>query len=543
VVTGDTMYNGFYRFKQEPFRVTPDPDFFFLSSSHREALAALIYGIEKRKGFIAVVGEVGVGKTTVLRSYLENTDHDNLTTVYVFNANVSFQQLLKTIFRELAIESAGDELAESVRTFHEYLIDQYEKGRNVALLIDEAQNMPTETLENLRMLSNLETSTDKLLQMVLIGQPELQAKLDQHELRQLKQRIAIFHRIMPLNRDESLLYINHRLNRVALGREPIFTQKALKGIIKYSGGIPRVINILCDNALIAGFGYQKKPIDYKMVREIIADLNGRKKSSLLRQCVVAAAVFLLVIVAALGFQKSHRLQAFLKNTHDYLQGNEKKAGSTYKRPIIEKKSPQSKAETGKSAPLPENKRDIATPSDLETTSKEGLPAIDDPKIPEDKPRSANVEYARRSGTSGDASRALNASNIGSDPATDEGLSVPSAVFVIFPDRLQKDRLVAAGEVRDDKVKSIEPINEPSSATAAASTAPSLESGSARETNRTIRIVQKGDSLTQLVAEVYGSADNTLIELVRKNNPWIQDINRILVGAEILFPETPGPNKP
>ena len=190
----------------------------------------MIYGIEERKGFIAITGEIGVGKTTILRSYLEGADPEKLKVVYIFNAVLSFESLLKQIFNELGTcRGAGRWCPELVNQLHRFLIEEYKNDRNVALIIDEAQNMPVETLENLRMLSNLETSKDKLVQIVMVGQPEFERKLELPELRQLKQRIAIRCRSSLLNRDESLAYIQHRLMKGSYFHNQIFTKAPSKG--------------------------------------------------------------------------------------------------------------------------------------------------------------------------------------------------------------------------------------------------------------------------------------------------------------------------
>ncbi|MFZ0932187.1 MAG: AAA family ATPase [Syntrophobacteraceae bacterium] len=271
------MYLDFYKFKKSPFHITPDPEFLFLSASHKEASACLIYGIEERKGFIAITGEIGVGKTTILRSYLENIEPEKLRVVYIFNAVLSFESLLKQIFNELGLVAAeGTGVPGLVNHLHRFLIEEYKNERNVALIIDEAQNMPVETLENLRMLSNLETSKDKLVQIVMVGQPEFERKLELEELRQLKQRVAIRCRIKPLTRDESLAYIQHRLMKASLFHNQVFTKGALKRIVKEAGGFPRLINIFCDNAMITGFGYQRNPVGKKIIKEVIADFRGGK---------------------------------------------------------------------------------------------------------------------------------------------------------------------------------------------------------------------------------------------------------------------------
>lgn len=248
------MYLNFFGLRKEPFHITPDPEFLFLSPSHKEALASIIYGIEKRKGFIAVVGGVGVGKTMLFRSYLEGADRKHLKIVYFFNSNISFKDLLEMIFEELGIEVGSDDVFKLLSKLQLALIEEYKQGFNVVLVVDEAQNMPFETLENLRMLSNLETSKDKLIQIVLIGQPEFDTQLNRYELRQLKQRLAVRSTINPLSKKESLAYIDHRLQLAKLRprESSIFTPGALKVIIRSADGIPRAINILCDNVLING---------------------------------------------------------------------------------------------------------------------------------------------------------------------------------------------------------------------------------------------------------------------------------------------------
>lgn len=271
------MYLKFYDLSKEPFHITPDPEFLYLSPSHKEAMAAIIYGIEQRKGFVAIIGAVGVGKTTILRSYLDAADRQHLKIIYIFNARLTFNGLLKSIFQELEIKPKSRDAVEMVNSLYEVLIEEYKSGNTLVLVIDEAQNMPVETLENLRMLSNLETTKDKLIQIVLIGQPEFEETLNLDQLRQLKQRIAVRSTIMPLTNEESLEYIKYRIMRAGGLASSCFTKQALNEIVKKARGIPRVINILCDNSLINGFGYQQKPVGLKVVREVIADLKGRRK--------------------------------------------------------------------------------------------------------------------------------------------------------------------------------------------------------------------------------------------------------------------------
>lgn len=271
------MYLNFFELKKEPFQITPDPSFLYLSHSHREALASIIYGVEKKKGFILIVGAIGVGKTTILRAYLEKTDKFKTKIIYLFDSNISYHNLLRHIFRELAIIQDGDGVCQMVNQLQKVLINEYREGRNIILLIDEAQNMPPDTLESLRMLSNLETATEKLIQIVFCAQPEFEKTLNLDELKQLKQRIAVRAVISPLNRQEGFLYITHRLKK-ASDKEPIiFTTGALREIVRYSEGIPRIINVICDNCLISAFGYGKKKIGTRVVLEILRDFGIRRR--------------------------------------------------------------------------------------------------------------------------------------------------------------------------------------------------------------------------------------------------------------------------
>ena len=291
------MYLDFYHLKKAPFHITPDPEFLFLSPSHKVALGALVYGIEERQGFVALIGEVGLGKTTILRSYLERVDQIQLKAIYIFNSNVSFSDLLKTICQEFGLEVTTDDIFDTVNRLHQVLIEEYRQGRNVALIVDEAQHMPIETLEPLRMLSNLETSTQKLIQIVLVGQPEFEDKLNNHALRQLKQRLVIRATISPLTDAESLEYIAYRLAKVSMIDAPIFTRGALRQIVTQARGTPRVLNVLCTNALIQGFGYRKQRIAARIAREVIAAYLGKKPRRLWRPWLALAGT--AVLLAAL----------------------------------------------------------------------------------------------------------------------------------------------------------------------------------------------------------------------------------------------------
>ena len=224
------MYLDYYNLKTEPFQITPDPEFLYLSPSHREALATITYAVEQGKGFMALVGEVGLGKTTLLQSFLQERQGVKEKVIYLFNSRFSYGGLLRALARELDLEAASEEPEELLNHIYQALIREYAQGNNVILLIDEAQGLPEETLEGLRLISNLETPTEKLLQIILVGQPELTARLDRYELRQLKQRIAVQAVLSPLTRKESREYLRFRLEKAGGRAEDIFTRRALEKI-------------------------------------------------------------------------------------------------------------------------------------------------------------------------------------------------------------------------------------------------------------------------------------------------------------------------
>jgi general secretion pathway protein A len=378
-------------------------------------------GVSQKKGFIAVTGDVGVGKTTIVRYYLETVDRQLLKIIYLFNANVSFPGLLKTIYKELGLESGTDDMVEMVNHLHEILIEEYKQGRSVLLIIDEAQNMPVETLENLRMLSNLETSTDKLIQIVLIGQSEFEEKLNQNELRQLNQRIAIRSRILPLTEKESIDYIKHRLAKAGQDeKDRVFTRGAMKKMVRQAKGIPRILNILCDNALITGFGYKKRPVNSKIVKEVIADFKSRAKPSLLRWVLAPAALIIFVAGAFLVYPHKDLVLSGLEN------------------PVLSKTTEQNEPE------------EAVRPS-------AGKPVL-----------------------------------FGTEQ------SVPV----------------------EEKIEPVEQEIKPVP----------------RKSFPLTQVAEYGDSLFGLFKKIYGYTDDKLLEKVKQKNPRIKDVNKILAGQKIIFPE-------
>ena len=416
------MYLDFYLLKKEPFHITPDPEFLFLSPSHKAALTALVYGVEERQGFVALLGEMGLGKTTILRSYLERVDQSQLKPIHLLHPNLSFRELLYTLCQECGLEGTTENIAETITRLHHVLIGEYQQGRNVALLVDEAQHMPLETLEQLLLLSNLETSTQKLLQIVLVGQPEFEAKLNTQALRQLKQRLVIRATIVPLTAEESRDYILYRLAKVRLVDNPIFTRGALQAIITQAQGIPRVLNILCTNALIQGFVKGQPRISVKIAQEVIAEYTGKKPRQGWRPWVAVAGALALLAVGHWGSPYAHSLFAKLH--------------------------------------LPR-----ATPSGTLPETPAG---------------------GRDSGPLGSASTPF----LPLEPAKEAAFPPPEPSA--FPQMAPVD----------------------------------------------VRIIQKGDQITQLAREVYGVSNPAVFAWIKQNNPHLQNVNRLKVGMQLTFPPLP-----
>jgi len=270
------MYCEFYGLKERPFNVTSDPAFFFLSSSHKEALSHLIYGVNERKGIIVVSGEIGTGKTTLCRVFLKHSQHKNIKTAFIINPNFSTKELLEAIIADFGISVTKKTKLSLVTQLNQFLLEERMRGNNAVLIIDEAQNLKPNQLEEIRLLSNLETDKEKLLQIVLTGQPELKFKLNLESLAQLQQRVAVYYHIRPLERTELKYYINHRLRISGSSLEKInFTEEAQEVIYNFSGGTPRLVNILCDRCLLAGFVAQTKTIDAKITQNSLKELKIR----------------------------------------------------------------------------------------------------------------------------------------------------------------------------------------------------------------------------------------------------------------------------
>jgi len=267
------VYLEYYGLKLAPFDLTPNPRFLFHSRKHREALNHLLYGIRERKGFVQLTGEVGAGKTTLCRALLEQLD-GHFSTALILNPVLDADGLMKAVATEFGLNVKGRDRLETLAAISEYLLQQVHQGRETVLIIDEAQDLTGELLEQVRLLSNIETDDRKLLQIILLGQPELRDRLNAHRLRQLRQRITVRYHLMPLTRSELGQYVQHRLELAGAKGSPIFTRPALWRIFHYSGGIPRLINAVCDKALLAGFVEQTDRITFRLVGRAIRELEG-----------------------------------------------------------------------------------------------------------------------------------------------------------------------------------------------------------------------------------------------------------------------------
>jgi general secretion pathway protein A len=266
------MYIEYYGLLRSPFEMTPDPSFLYLGEAHREGLATLVYGVNSGKGFVMLTGEVGTGKTTLLHALLGQLDSQTRS-AFIFNPRLNPLDFFRILFEELEIEAVGRTKAEYLLTLNQFLIDRLEKNERTLLIVDEAQNLSAEMLEEIRLLSNLETPRSKLIQIMLVGQPELKEMLRRPELRQLRQRIALAHHLRPFDADETSDYVEERLRKAGYTGRRLFKRSAQKEIYRVTGGTPRLINVVCDSAMLLGFAKQKTVIDASMIREVASDLD------------------------------------------------------------------------------------------------------------------------------------------------------------------------------------------------------------------------------------------------------------------------------
>ena len=304
-----SIYTKYYGFKERPFEITPDPQFVYLSENHKEALAYLKYAVQEGKGFSVITGEAGTGKTTLVHLLLSSLD-GKVRTAYIFNPIMDRADFLNYVCDDLGIESDGmRSRGQSLTALQNFLLERFANDEKVFLIIDEAQTLDPDLLQEVRLLTNLETSKSKLLHVILLGQPELKKILAQPRFRPLKQRITVRYHLRPLNRKETKEYILYRLKRAGTRNIALFDDGAIREIYNYSKGIPRLINIVCDNALLLGYSQEYKRIGKATTREVIRDLEGGGKGPWGRYLWIVILLLFLIVAAEL----------FLLQTAGYLQ--------------------------------------------------------------------------------------------------------------------------------------------------------------------------------------------------------------------------------
>jgi general secretion pathway protein A len=268
------MYKEFYKLNENPFNVTSDPHFLYMSRRHKEALSSLIYGIQQRKGFIEITGDIGTGKTTLCRALLNELD-SKTKTAFILNPRLSEIQFIRAVIDDFGIAVKNNSKAEMIKALNGFLIEQLAHGNNVVLIIDESQNLKKNLLEEIRLLSNLETEKEKLFQIVLVGQPELRDKLSSPELAQLRQRIAVRYHVLPLDKKDIRIYINHRLEVAGSTGDISWTEDAIDEIYNYSNGVPRLINIVCDRSMLLGYVKAIKNFDRDMIAQAVSEIENK----------------------------------------------------------------------------------------------------------------------------------------------------------------------------------------------------------------------------------------------------------------------------
>ena len=273
------MYKEFFGLRANPFNVNPDPRYLFLTRHTEEALACLTYGIQSRKGFVLLTGEVGTGKTTLINKLMEWLRLQQVATAFVFNSRLDVPQFLDYMMTDFGIPCETESKSQILQRLYNWLLDRYRAGETATLIVDEAQNLSDEVLEEIRMLTNLETFTEKLLQIVLVGQPELEVKLKQPQLRQLRQRLTLRAKTHPLSIEETRAYVQQRLRIAGATGPAIFEPEAINAIHRDSRGIPRVINLICEHCLVSAFVDQKKTVSVDIVDQVARDFDLRDEAA------------------------------------------------------------------------------------------------------------------------------------------------------------------------------------------------------------------------------------------------------------------------
>jgi general secretion pathway protein A len=587
----ECMYERYYRLARAPFDIAPNPAFLFATPSHSEALATIAYGIEKRKGFIVLTGEVGLGKTTLLRAYLDQADRAGLDLAYVLHPAIEFKDLLVVIGDEIGLELKSDRsLFELIDTIQHRLIERYRAGRNMAIIVDEAQRLPESTLENLRLLSNLETEHDKLIQIVLVGQPELDDFLNRTEMRQLAQRVALRARLKPLDVGDSVAYLHHRL-RLAGAKYPekVLAPGAMKKLAVEARGVPRVLNILADNTLITGFALQRQPVPVSVVDDVVDEYYGRPKrrGATARWLVPAAAAGVVAVgAAALALSPAplNRVKEMVAVPSLPATDGDGSAGAASQamKPALTP-PPSAAAVMPPEAPKPPALQPAARPSATAKTETprgtagiEGSAGLSPPAAPTAAPAAtytppapaaepapsvaapavpvapapvapAAPAAAPAPSTAPGAGTVAAAANMPPDTRYHSGIEtqplpppVASTAPVTSGDTqrlaaLQPPATTAPAAAEAPPPSALTPAQVPPAGTPAAELAPPAPKPN---TGERVHVVRLGDTLYQLVLDEYGIWNARTRDLVLRRNPAVTNSNVLWVGQVLTFPARP-----
>jgi general secretion pathway protein A len=584
------MYERFYRLARAPFDIAPNPAFLFATPSHSEALATIAYGIEKRKGFIVLTGEVGLGKTTLLRAYLDQADRAGLDLAYVLHPAIEFKDLLVVIGDEIGLELKSDRsLFELIDTIQHRLIERYRAGRNMAIIVDEAQRLPESTLENLRLLSNLETEHDKLIQIVLVGQPELDDFLNRTEMRQLAQRVALRARLKPLDVGDSIAYLHHRL-RLAGAKYPekVLAPAAMKKLAVESRGVPRVLNILADNTLITGFALQRQPVPVSVVDDVVNEYYGRpKRRGATARWLVPAAAAVLVAIGAAAFMLSpgpldrvKEIVAVPTTPSGPDGGGDGASGAAQAMkpalappPSAEAIMPPDAPKPPALQPAPQPSATAKTESPRGTAGIEGSAGLSPPATPNPPPAAAPAAAPAEPPAPAPSPAAVPAApitaptpavapseaptmtaNMPADTRYRAGIEtqpLPPPVASTTPVTSgDTQRLAAlqppvtttpaaarppASQPEAPPPSALTPAQVPPAGTPAAELAPPALKP---KTGERVHVVRLGDTLYQLVLDEYGIWNARTRDLVLRRNPAVTNSNVLWVGQVLTFPARP-----
>lgn len=469
------MYRAFFGFREKPFNLTPDPKFLYLNASYREALAALHYGVVDRKGFVSLIGEAGTGKTTLLRRLLSELPRETRS-VLVINPAIGFEEMLRFILSDLGRSpAAGATKLDMLEALNAELLDTLARGGNVVVLIDEAQDLTIPVLEELRLLSNLETAKEKILQLVLAGQPEFDALLARPEIRQLRQRISVRARLRPLARAEVKAYVGARIAAAGGDVRGLFTGPALFRLWWFSGGVPRLVNAACDNALVTAYARGKRTIGWREIGEAMRDLRrqvtwGPSRIGRLLTLLLAAVVGGGLALAGLGVVRGGRLPWL-----DAMMGKQVV-------PVAAATAAATPTAVASPTPVPTDTPPpvVAAVGGSPAVSPEALATAVDAPTPTETPLSTVTPLAT---------------------------STPAPTPTV----------------------DASPMREPVAATAR----PRGERG-AQPGDLAVR-VSAGDTLTDLAVRYYGTASARVLASIRAANPWLDDPNVIMAGRTLVLP--------